>query len=88
MVVEVRHVVGESVREVGVVEDQYPVEQFWAYGADPSLGDRVRPRVLALVCAGCGCLRWRTRHEGVVNLLPCLVSDNECEARHAVAEVH
>ncbi len=47
-------------------------EQFWAYGADPSLGDRVRPR----------CSHWCTQDadafagehgiEGVVNLLPCL----------------
>ncbi|MDT5000435.1 MAG: hypothetical protein QOK12_2540 [Mycobacterium sp.] len=44
MVVEVRHVLAQHCLEVAAVEDQHPVEQFAADGADPSFGDRVGPR--------------------------------------------
>jgi hypothetical protein len=44
MVVDVRHVLGQHAFKVTAVEDQHPVEQFAADGADPSFGDRVRPR--------------------------------------------
>ena len=44
MVVEVRHVFGQYCREMAAVDDQYPVEQFAAEGADPAFGDRVVPR--------------------------------------------
>jgi hypothetical protein len=57
MVVEMCHVLGEHRFEVAAVEDQYPVEQFSADGADPSFGDRVRSGART-VCAGRGCLRW------------------------------
>lgn len=46
MVVEVVYVLGQSVFEVAAVEDQYPVEQLAAQGADPSFGDCVRPGCL------------------------------------------
>jgi hypothetical protein len=36
MVVKVRHVLGQHCREMPVVEDQDPVQQFTADGADPS----------------------------------------------------
>ncbi len=43
MVVEVGHVLGQHSLEVAAVEDQHPVEQFAADGADPAFGDRVSP---------------------------------------------
>jgi hypothetical protein len=43
LVVEMGYVFGQHVFEVVAVEDQYPVERLAAEGADPSLGDRVRP---------------------------------------------
>jgi hypothetical protein len=44
VLVEVRHVLGQHVFEVAAVDDQYPVKQLAADGADPTFGDRVRPR--------------------------------------------
>jgi hypothetical protein len=44
VVVKVRHVLGQHCREMPVVEDQDPVQQFTADGADPSFGDGVGPR--------------------------------------------
>ena len=43
MVVEVGHVLGQHSLEVAAVDDQHPVQQFAAHGADPS----VRPIALA-----------------------------------------
>ena len=41
MIVEVRHILGQHCLEVAAVEDQHPVQQFAADGADPSFGDGV-----------------------------------------------
>ena len=43
MVVEVRHVLGQHSLEMAPIDDQHPVEQLAADGADPAFGDRVRP---------------------------------------------
>jgi hypothetical protein len=69
VVVEVRQVFSQYSLEVAAVEDQDPVQQLAAYGADLSFGDRVPSR----------CSRWRAQGadgfagehgvEGVVNLL-------------------
>jgi hypothetical protein len=37
------HVLGQHSLKLAPVEDQYPIQQLTADGADPSLGDRVRP---------------------------------------------
>jgi hypothetical protein len=39
VLVEVRYVLGQNVSEVAAVDDQYPVKQLAAYGANPSFGD-------------------------------------------------
>jgi hypothetical protein len=44
MVVEMGHILGQHCREMAAVDDEYPVEQLAADGADPSFGDRVGPR--------------------------------------------
>jgi hypothetical protein len=44
VVVEVRHVLGQHRQKMAAVNDQHPVQQFAADGADPSFGDRVVPR--------------------------------------------
>lgn len=44
MVVEVGNVLGQHALEVAAVDDQHPVEQLTADGANPSLGDCVCPR--------------------------------------------
>ncbi len=46
MVIEVRHVISQHSLEIAAVEDQYPVQQLAADGADPSFGDRVGPGAL------------------------------------------
>jgi hypothetical protein len=42
MGVEVRHVLGQHCPKLALVEDQHPIQQLAADGADPSFGDRVR----------------------------------------------
>jgi hypothetical protein len=42
--VEVHHVLGQHCPKLALVEDQHPIQQLAADGADPSLGDGVRPR--------------------------------------------
>ena len=44
VVIEMRRVLGQYVFEMAPVDDQHPVEQFTAHGADPSFGDCVGPR--------------------------------------------
>jgi hypothetical protein len=44
MVVEMRHVLGQRSLEMAAVDDEHPVQQLAAHRADPSFGDRVRPR--------------------------------------------
>ena len=44
VLVKVRQVLGQHALEMAAVENQYPVEQLAAKGADPSFGDRVRLR--------------------------------------------
>jgi hypothetical protein len=44
VVVEVGYVLGQHVRKVAAVDDQYPVKQLSAYGADPTFGDSIRAR--------------------------------------------
>jgi hypothetical protein len=40
--VEVRHVLGWHSLNLALVEDQHPIQQLGADGADPSFGDGVR----------------------------------------------
>jgi hypothetical protein len=40
--VEVRHVFAQHSPKLASVEDQHPIQQLAADGADPALGDRVR----------------------------------------------
>jgi hypothetical protein len=42
VLVDVRRVLGQYVFEMVPVEDQYPIQQLAAEGADPAFGDRVR----------------------------------------------
>jgi hypothetical protein len=42
MGVEVRHVLGQHGPKLALVEDQHPIQQLAADGADPSLSDCVR----------------------------------------------
>ena len=44
MGVEVRHVLGQHGPKLAPVEDQHPIQQLAADGADPSLSDAVRSR--------------------------------------------
>jgi hypothetical protein len=40
---EVRHVLGQHGPTLALVEDEHPIQQLAAEGADPSFGDGVRP---------------------------------------------
>ena len=40
--VEVRHVLGQHNLKLALVEDQHPIQQLAAHGADPAFGDGVR----------------------------------------------
>ncbi|MDT7717738.1 MAG: hypothetical protein QOH09_3730, partial [Pseudonocardiales bacterium] len=42
--VEVRHVLGQHNLKLVPVEDQHPIQQLTADGADPSFGETVGPR--------------------------------------------
>ncbi len=87
MVVEMRHVLGQHCLEVVAVDNQHPVQQFAADGADPSFGDRVRP--------GCPHRGAQDAHalaseHGIEDAgeLAVAVPDHERELSHAIAEVH
>jgi hypothetical protein len=69
------------------VEDQYPVEQFSADGADPSFGDRVRSG------RSYGCAQDADAFAGEHGVedageLAVAIPDQERERSRAVAEVH
>jgi hypothetical protein len=87
MVVKVHHILSQHCHETAAVDDQYPVEQLAAYGADPSFGDRVRP--------GCshGCAQDADAPAGEHSIehtgeLAVAIPDQERELSRAIAEVH
>ena len=65
MVVEVGNVLGRRVLKVALIDDQYPVEQLMAEGADPSFGDRVCPRCLHRCVKDVDAFAGEDRVEGV-----------------------
>jgi hypothetical protein len=87
VLVEVSGVLGQCVFEVAAVEDQHSVEQLAANGADPSLGDRVRPGRPHRCAQDTDTLAGEPGIEDVGELaIP--IPDQEPEGRCAVAEVH
>jgi hypothetical protein len=87
MVVEIGHVLGQGVFEVAAVDDQHPVQQLAADGADPSFGDRVRPGRLHGGAQDADALAGEHGIETLVNFGVAIL-DQEREVRHAIAEVH
>ena len=83
VVVEVRYVLSQNVFEVAAVDDQHPVEQFAADGADPSFGDRVRPWRSHWCVQNADALAGE--HAGELGIP---IPNQEHEARHAIAEIH
>jgi hypothetical protein len=69
MVAEVGNVLGQYALEVAAVDDQYPVEQLTADGADPSFGDCVCPRCSHRCTQDADASLMKTASKASVNLL-------------------
>jgi hypothetical protein len=85
--VEVRHVLGQHRRKLALVEDQHPIQQLAAYGADPAFGDCVRAGRLHRGAQDADGL---AGEHGIENggELAVAIPDEEPEPSRAVAEVH
>jgi hypothetical protein len=87
MVVEMRHVLGQHALEVAAVDDQHPVGQLTADGADSAFGDRVRLRCSHRCAPDADAF---AGGDGVdcVGELGVAIPDQERALSRAVAEVH
>jgi hypothetical protein len=85
--VEVRHVLGQHSLKLAPVEDQHPIQQLTADGADPSFGDRVRPGRTHRCAQDAHGLAGEHGIEDAGELAVA-IPDQEPELSRAVAEVH
>jgi hypothetical protein len=83
----VDQVLGDHLPQVVLVDDQHPVEQLAAQGADHPLADSVRPGCLRRAGENPGA---RCREHGVEggSQLPGAIPDQELDRSRAVAEIH